>query len=312
MTNTALPQSVHELEAGLFAVGGAVPADDRQCWAPVQPGRWLPMQSYVLQNDASSVVIDTSVAALRHSLSEGFSELFASKQTIDVVMTRYNFDTLVNFPWLRRTFKVNQLFTSLLSNFVLGTDTVMSFMDAFEDAHVYAHVRSIAEVEPVGMAQNADFETGGRRMRCVGAPLRLLQTNWVYDYDTQTLFCSDSWGCVSLEEEGERPVVDASQSDRLDRKTVEAALIRRFDWLNGANTDPIRRQLDDLFENYPVQRLCPSHGAVIEGAGNVELVRHHTDELLRAFHNAQVPSLVVGTPPYPTRTVGYKDLKETA
>ncbi|MEU6646163.1 hypothetical protein ABZ863_26950 [Saccharomonospora sp. NPDC046836] len=310
--NVALPRSVHEVVEELFMVGGVVPADGRQCWAPVAPGRWLPMQTHVLRRDGASVVIDTSVTALRDSLAEGLDHVLGASSLIDVVMTRYNFDTLVNFPWLSRRFTLNQLFTSLLSNFVLGSDTVMSFMDAFEDAHVDAHVRSISDFEPMAMAQNQDFEAGGRRMRCVGAPLRLLQTNWVYDFDTRSLFCSDSWGCVSLSDPDETPIVRPGQSDRLDRATVEAGLRNRFDWLLGADTDPIRRQLDELFDAYPIERLCPSHGAVIDGVENVETVRRHTDDVLREFSRTPVPLLVVGTPAYPTRVVDREGLKESA
>lgn len=296
----------------LSLVGSAVPADERQCWAPEQPGRWLPLQTYVLQREQSSVIIDTSSTAIREALFEGFSELLADSTSTDVVMTRYNFDTLMNFPWLRSTFAIDRLYTSLLAGVALGTDAVMSFMDAFEDAHTDAHVRLISDVEPLALPQNQDFVLSGRRMRCVAAPVRLLLTNWVYDYETQTLFSSDSWGFATLDSPDERPVIDGSQRHRLTRELLAESMRKRFDWLIGAHTDPLRAALDTFFDEYPVARLCPSHGAVIEGAENVAHVRALTDDVLREFRTASVPRMVVGSPEYPTRVITAAVLKETA
>lgn len=268
------------------------------------------MQTYVLQKEREAVMIDTTVAALRDRLFAGLSGLLGDSAPIDVVMTRYNFDTLVNFPWLRRNFPVDRLYTSLLAGFVLGTDSVMSFMDAFEEAHTEAQVRHAVGIEPMGLPQNSDFTAGGRRMRCVAAPFRLLLTNWVYDYDTQSLFSSDAWGIGTLAGQDDRPVIDDSEDARLTRDAVANALSNRFDWLLGADTDPIRRSLDALFEEYPVQRICPSHGAVIEGVGAVQLIRELTDDVLEEFHTTRLPSLVVGTPQYPTRVFSPADFKE--
>lgn len=309
-SNVTVPQSVHSLVPGtLSLVGGAVPADDRQCWAPESPGRWLPMQTYVLQDGDSAVIVDTSVTALRPQLAEGLQHLLGENSTADVVMTRYNFDTLVNFPWLRRTFKVEHLYTSLLAGFVLGTDEVMSFVDAFEEAHTEAQVKWAAGVEPMGLPQNADFEAGGRKMRCVAAPLRLLLTNWVYDYDTKTLFSSDSWGIGTVATPTERPVIESSDHHSLTRDAVATALVNRFDWLAGADTDPVRKAIDDFFDTYPVERIAPSHGAVIEGAENVALVREYSDEVLKDFRTTPLPRLVVDSDSYPTRVIKAEELR---
>lgn len=301
-------REITRVSEGLHAVGAAVPADHRQTWVDPESGRWLPLQVFVLRTGDRAVVVDTSVIALQKEIQRGLTAALNDATSIDVVTTRYNFDTLVNLPWLLRTFPVDRVHTSLQSNFILGTGAVMKFVDAFEDAQVDAHVRSIADVEPILVAPNQDVEIGGRRMRCIFAPLRILHTTWMYDYGTRSLFCSDSWGLLTTATAEAPPLFD----DRaLDRSRLESSLRRRLDWLAGADTGHIRKSLDELFTTLPVDRLCPSHGCVIEGSHNVRAILEATVAVLARLQNEVVRPLVVGAPPYPTRVYTAAELKGT-
>ena len=46
----------------------------------------------------------------------------------------------------------------------------------------------------------------------------------------------------------------------------------KFDWLEGAETEPLRAFVDDVFRTYDVQTIAPSHGCILQGA---EVVQRH-------------------------------------
>jgi hypothetical protein len=160
-------------------------------------------------------------------------------------------------------------------------------------------VRSIAPVEPTSIVPGQDFTAAGRRMRCLRGPLRLLQTEWVYDYDTGTLFCGDAFGFgTTAEPDGSVATRAADADDVLTR--LAASLRYRFDFLAGAETAGIRSDLAGVFDAVPVERLCPSFGTVIEGADLVAEVRERVDRALADLSRATPVPEVVGTPAYPT------------
>jgi hypothetical protein len=285
---------------GLHAVGGAISADEQQSWVPPETGRWLPMHLFALRDGARAVIVDGGVRAFRDAIETGLADVLAGAEQTDIVLTRYNFDTLINIPWLCRRFDVRHLHVYLPSNFVLGTTRVMSFMDAFEDANIELHVRSITPVEPTSILPGEDFTAAGRRMRCLRGPLRLLQSEWVYDYATRTLFCGDAFGCGTTSRPDGDVVTRAGHGEDVLTRLPDA-LLYRFGFLAGAETAGLRSDLAGIFDALPVERLCPGFGTVIEGSDLVAAVRNLTDQTLEQLSTAKPVTEVVGTPEYPTR-----------
>jgi hypothetical protein len=299
-TSDIQPLGSREITHDLHAVGGAISTDGRQSWVPPESGRWLPMHLFALRDGPRAVVVDGGVRAFRDAIETGLAEVLAGVEQADIVLTRYNFDTLINIPWLCRRFEIRHLHVYLPSNFVLGTTRVMSFMDAFEDANIELHVRSIAPVEPTSIVPGADFTAAGRRMRCLRGPLRLLQSEWVYDYATRTLFCGDAFGCGTSARPDDDVVTRADRGEDVLSRLPDA-LLHRFGFLAGAETTKLRSDLAEIFDAVPVERLCPSFGTVIEGGDLVAAVRELTDRTLEKLSTATPITEVVGTPAYPTR-----------
>lgn len=287
-------------ESDVHAIGGAISTDDQQSWVPPETGRYLPMHLFALRDGDRAVIVDGGVRAFRDAIEAGLADVLAGVEQTDIVLTRYNFDTLINIPWLCRRFDVRHLHVYLPSNFVLGTTRVMSFMDAFEDANIELHVRSIAPVEPTSIVPGEDFTAAGRRMRCLRGPLRLLQSEWVYDYATRTLFCGDAFGCGTIAAPGDDVVTRADRGEDVLARLPDA-LRYRFGFLAGAETTGLRSDLAGIFDALPVQRLCPGFGTVIEGGDLVAAVRELTDRTLEKLSLATPVPEVVGTPAYPTR-----------
>jgi flavorubredoxin len=58
-------------------------------------------------------------------------------------------------------------------------------------------------------------------------------------------------------------------------------MMLKFDWLEGAETEPLRTFLDEVFRTYDVQTIAPSHGCILEGADVVQRHRAMVDAVLR-------------------------------
>ena len=71
-------------------------------------------------------------------------------------------------------------------------------------------------------------------------------------------------------------------------------MMLKFDWLEGAETEPLRAFVDDVFRTYDVQTIAPSHGCILQGAEVVQRHRAMVDAVLRDV-GAPVATTAKGT-----------------
>jgi flavorubredoxin len=119
----------------------------------------------------------------------------------------------------------------------------------------------------------------GRRVSVINARLKLLATAWLYDHATKVLFSSDTFSHALATSPVERIVTAAD--DRTTQAEVHEHMMLKFDWLEGAETEPLRTFLDEVFRTYDVQTIAPSHGCILEGADVVQRHRAMVDAVLR-------------------------------
>jgi hypothetical protein len=146
-----------------------------------------------------------------------------------------------------------------------------------------AKVLSKFELIPVG---------GGReRLLEVFRPeLLLLNTHWVYDAATLTLFTSDTFTYVVRPDADAGWVVTAEDDTTTADEVQEHLLNTRFWWLADAQVDEIRRFVAGVFERYDIETIAPSCGAILRGRDVVE--RHYTmlDEVIAKVGRTGVPA----------------------
>jgi hypothetical protein len=123
---------------------------------------------------------------------------------------------------------------------------------------------------------------GGRaRLEPFETPLRVLPTNWFYDRQTRTLFCSDTF-CGEVSETADirtsRDVV--SESEMITRLSRD--LTRKFDWLVRSDLSGIIEYLERYFGERRIDILAPTRGNVVVGSRAVDL---RLRALIRALKN---------------------------
>ena len=87
-------------------------------------------------------------------------------------------------------------------------------------------------------------------------------------------------------------LLDGESGDPTTPERIEEFLLRnRYWWLAGADTQPFREALADLFERYPVEVIAPDHGCVL-ARDAVERHFRMLDEVLESA--ADLPSIGLG------------------
>jgi hypothetical protein len=66
-----------------------------------------------------------------------------------------------------------------------------------------------------------------RNLKILNAPLRLLQTVWIYDAQTRTLFTSDSFGHSFIDHIDDSTIIDPD-CDNISESEVRAQILARF------------------------------------------------------------------------------------
>jgi flavorubredoxin len=120
------------------------------------------------------------------------------------------------------------------------------------------------------------------------APIRLINTRWMFDQNTKTLFTSDSFS----HEWSDSP--DGPWSISADECKTTADYIRsfllntRYWWLEGGKTTELRRKLGAIFEKYPIETIAPGYGRVLRGRALVERQYKMFDEVLARLDQSVV------------------------
>lgn len=254
--------------------------DGRLSWVPASwqgPDSRLSesLNTYVLIEGDRAMLIDSGVTVHREQIIAQLEGLLGDR-TLEVFLTRFEPDCLVNLPHIVRKFGVNEVHGGGVSNPFDFFDDLSTSEQLRADAGVTLHRRLPGDDVKVG--------AGGRTLSLVATTIRLLTTFWAYDSGTRTLFTSDAFGHVAVPEGG-RLLVD-EEHDPTTFETVRDHLFTKFDWLLGAETEPLRADLKKVFDTYDVERIAPTHGGQIVGR---ETVAKHVAWVDKALAEVVVP-----------------------
>jgi flavorubredoxin len=275
----------------VYAVGDLIDVDGRVSWFAPEARGLAPVNGYVLLEDDEAMLVDSGVPSQEGAVVGQLRELVAPGTRLTIVHTRVaELDSFGNTASVVRALPVARI----LAQF---------------DARVWAHFRPKHDrpgVDPVELWPDPTVEFGtigvgttltlggsGRVLDVVGAPLRLLNTIWLYDRATRTLLTSDAFGHAIMRGRDEPRVVDDS-CDETTEDEVEAHLIGKFDWLANAETGPIRTELARIFSTHEVETIAPGFGRVLQGR---EVVARHVAMVDRALERVGVGAAMTTAAP---------------
>jgi flavorubredoxin len=266
----------------LFALGDSIPNDGRISWLDGEAGGWEALNAYVLVEDSQAYIIDTQFPLLEATVRDqaiALRDRFGITDVTVLITRVVEFDCTGNAEILTRVLPVRRMYAHY------GAEEWIYFRGT-------APSRERIEYEPLLLQKNETLAwLAGRPLTTIGAPLRLLACAWVYDHATKTLFTSDGFSHARPSTPEQR--VLTAEEDTTDEEEVRDHLLRKFDYLEGADTRPVRAALDAVFSNFQVDRVAPTHGLVLEGA---EVVARHVglvDRVLGDLATTAAPERIV-------------------
>lgn len=228
---------------------------------------------YLLTDAARSLLVDTGPVAAQDLVLSWLADTLPDSSALCVAPLRMGeFDSIANMVAVAAKFPIETIFGAQVDG--LGWFDVHPeppSPGALQDA-VYQRMPSQAGISL----------SDGRTVEAVQPLLRLLTTHWLYDPLTGSVFTSDAFSYAGDVGSGGDAWTVSAGSDAITVDDVCRHLVRtRYWWLPGADTRPISEWLEQFFACHDVERICPAHGAVLDGAG---VVRRHVELLLAALH----------------------------
>ncbi|WP_338740549.1 hypothetical protein [Actinomadura luteofluorescens] len=268
---------VEIVPGSLYRLGGVVPIDGRLSWrAPAATG-FEPIGCYLLLEPDRALLVGTGVRLHERLVLDQVRALLGDRE-LQIYADRNEADAIGNLAPLVTAFGVRTIWFA-------GAGHLLRWFehDGF-DGGVPADTEIVFMVPP-GTSRAIDLESdrpssvgfGAGRLELLHTRLTTLGFAWLHDRTTRTLFSSDFFSEVPMAAPGGPPLSDGSG---ITYEEVEAHIFARFYWMRDADPGPLLDSLDAVFAGREIERFCPYHGCVIEGA---DAVRRHLSLVRRVL-----------------------------
>ncbi len=246
----------------LYLLGDSVVLDGRISWVPPDVRGWQPINTYVLLEGDTVLVIDPGVYAHRTIIREQLAMLAEPGRKLSIFLTRPEPDVTGNIGEIASCYPVERLYAGGGPN----------PFDAFESSMLMDPASRGNRIQMERMPPGYQMPLGeDRGVEILRPTIRLLATFWGYDAATRTLFTSDSFGHSIQASPQAARVIRAGSPSQAGVAMVKAHLLAKFGWLARAKTSSILQNLDEMRGDRVIERIAPGHGLVIEGREMVEM-----------------------------------------
>lgn len=282
-----MPNQIIQLSGDrLSALVDTYAVDGRVSWHPPAARGLAPATCYLLVEGEEALLIDTGLTVHEQPLLAQLRTAVPAGAELSVLLLRQGeFDSMCNLPSIVRAFDVRTIYGQYVDA------PIWADVHAAEERRMTGEWAEGARLRTVLLPSDGTlpFGPGGARTLDVFVPaLRLLGTYWVFDRATGTLFTSDSFTYAIRSGEDGPWLVTESDDTTTQAQVEEHLRTTRYWWLEGAYVDELRASLAAVFERFPVRRIAPAFGCVLEGEALVR--RHH------AMVDAAIAKLGIGGP----------------
>jgi len=251
----------------LFALSHPYELDGRVGTHPLEARGWSAAHCYVFVENERALLLNTGYSAHQEALLAQLDGIVGGR-TLSLMIPRPEFISMCNARPVADRFTVDTVW--LKGRF--DASDLLNFRPEFgpaDDGLKAAQTHLLERGVPVPV----DPAAGGG-LEVISPELRLLPCSWSYDEATRTLFTGDIFGWVTRESRDGPWSVDGTDGDPTTSEDVEQFLVRnRYWWLAGADTEPLRRSLADLFERLEIATIAPDTGCLLLGHAVVD--RHY-------------------------------------
>jgi hypothetical protein len=238
---------------------------------------------YLIKQGDRAVLLDSGLVAHEQSLISQINRVIDPGTRLSVYPLRINeFMSVCNVEALAGAFDVEQCYSSnadaaVWVNFGGRSDA--------PNPQPYSLKTTMVKREQTLYVGPQEQD---RTLDAFQAPIRLIGTRWIYDKATKTLFTSDSFSWEWSQD------IDGPWELRNQDCTTTVAQLRsfllntRYWWLDGGNTNSLRKKMAVVFDKYDIENLAPGYGRVLRGRDLVARQYQMFDDALAAMDKSVV------------------------
>ena len=259
----------------LFLLQNIVKLDGRLIAFPPNQSGFAPINCYILKEDNGAFMIDTGYLYHEQSILSQLSEIISKKIPLSILPSRVNeFMSVGNAKSISQKFNVK--------GYYLAQPDAPDWFDFTEKERDF----SLRKIPTHVIGKHIEFELGSKTNRIVEimpAPLRLINTAWVYDKMSKTLFTSDMFTYGLSDKPDDKWILE--KDDRFcDNQFIKSFMLNtRYWWLEGAKTNLLRKNIRYIYEKYNITTIAPGYGKLFQGKELVEKQFVKLDTILSEF-----------------------------
>lgn len=266
----------------LYALQNVMTLDGRISAYPADARGYTVSNCYLIKQGEDAVLLDSGFTAHAPSLLAQLASILEPEATLSVYPLRINeYMSVCNVEAIAASFNVIQCYS--------GNPDAALWVDF--GGRSDAAVQKPYSLKTTLVARKQTLYVGRDKSRAIDAfqaPIRLIGTRWIYDEATRTLFTSDSFShewSASPDGPWTTSIADNSTTPEHLRSFL---LNTRYWWLEGGDTESLRRKIGAVFEKYDIETIAPGYGRILRGRSLVERQFAMFDEVLRRLDRSVV------------------------
>jgi hypothetical protein len=280
------------VEGKVYALRNLLTLDGRVSAYPGHARGYSVSNSYLLREPDGAAILDTGYAANEQQVIAQIGSLIAKDTPVTIFPLRINeFMSVGNAMAICRDFNVVEAFSPTPDPIKIWIN--FASIDPATGEPPYLNFKS---TRITGLIRH-ELGTGGKRfIEMFQTPIRLINTTWIWDEETRTLFTSDSFTQVSCDNPNGPWIIDAydPSDERLSAGFMQSFLLNtRYWWIEGARTETLRRGVEAVFKRYPIETIAPGYGAILRGRALVEQQFGVLDDILRRMDRTRAKAYYV-------------------
>jgi hypothetical protein len=271
------------VEGRLYALQNSFALGGRASAYPANAEGYSVCNCYLLKEGNRAVLLDSGLTVHADSLISQVASLIDPGTRLSVYPLRINeFMSVANVEALADAFDVEQCYSSNADAAVWVDFGARSDKPGAKVSPLVTTMVKRSQRLHVG------DEARGRALEAFQAPIRLIGTRWIYDEMTRTLFTSDSFSWEWSQSADGPWFLDDATCNTTAAHVRSFLLNTRYWWLEGGDTESLRRKLKLVFDQYDIENLAPGYGRVLRGRDLVKRQYQLLDQVLTGLDKSVV------------------------
>ncbi|MAV98673.1 MAG: MBL fold metallo-hydrolase [Rhizobiales bacterium] len=255
-----------------FSLQNIVKLDGRLSAYPPDEDGYVPLNCYLVKEEKGAFLFDTGYVFHQDNILTQLNSILDKNTPLSIIPLRINeFMSVGNAKAISHNFNV----ISYYSPHPEASDW-FDFTDKERDL-------SLKEIPTNLLRGTVTCEVGegsGRNIQVISAPLRLINTSWIYDEQTKILFSSDMFNYGIARSDQEEWIIKQNDPN-ITKGVVRSFLLNtRYWWLEGAKTRLLRDNIRKVYDTYDIEIIAPGYGKIFQGKDLVKQQFELLDDIL--------------------------------